>query len=426
MSALVTPDTVLQVENISKQYRLGSVGAATLRDDLARLGRCLRRMIEGAEAEHPEDRSDSIWALRDVGFNLQRGEVLGIIGKNGAGKSTLLKILSKITGPTSGCVHVQGRIASLLEVGTGFHPELSGRENIYLNGAILGMSRKEVSAKLDEIVAFSGVEKFLETPVKRYSSGMYVRLAFAVAAHLDPDILIVDEVLAVGDQEFQNKCVGKMKDVTRSGRTVIFVSHSMDVIRKLCSRAILLEKGRICADGTPTEVISTYLSRNIRQSEEFRQDADPSKKLQLNAVWLERPQQSSSAHPLYSEKILINIEYEVRERSTSGAVAIVIHTMDGINVFVTVDYDTNPALFAHRDAGRYQARAEIPACWLNPGEYYLVVTVYERIPLKVYDNVEALRFKVIDDGETPRSRFEQGNRYGVLQPYIPWTYRTMS
>ena len=255
--------TVISVENLTKCYRLGSIGGGTLRADVARWLAKLRgkedpNSIIGQE-HHARQEGQDFWALQDVSFEVKQGEILGIIGRNGAGKSTLLKILSRVTAPTSGEVKVKGRIASLLEVGTGFHPELSGRENIYLNGAILGMTKVEIKQKFDEIVDFSGVEQFLDTPVKRYSSGMYVRLAFAVAAHLEPEILIVDEVLAVGDAEFQKKCLGKMQDVAGHGRTVLFVSHNMTAVSSLCNQAILLKARKIIQTGAASEVIDKYL-----------------------------------------------------------------------------------------------------------------------------------------------------------------------
>ncbi|MBL7891470.1 MAG: ABC transporter ATP-binding protein, partial [Bacteroidia bacterium] len=248
-------DTVIKVENISKQYRLGQVGTGTLSHDLNRIWHKMRGNEDPyLKIGEVNDRTQAgsskyVWSLRDVSFDVKRGEVLGIIGKNGAGKSTLLKILSRVTQPTTGTIKTKGRIASLLEVGTGFHPELTGRENVFLNGAILGMERSEIKAKFDEIVDFSGVERYIDTPVKRYSSGMYVRLAFAVAAHLEPEILIVDEVLAVGDAEFQKKCLGKMKDVSNSGRTILFVSHNMTAVNTLCSRCLYLKNGRVKTDG---------------------------------------------------------------------------------------------------------------------------------------------------------------------------------
>ena len=257
--------TVISVENVGKQYRLGEVGTGTLSHDLNRWWHKVRGKedpyLKIGERNDRSTKGDSqyAWALRDVSFSVQQGEVLGIIGKNGAGKSTLLKVLSRVTTPTTGEIKVKGRIASLLEVGTGFHPELTGRENIYLNGAILGMRHHEIAAKFDEIVDFSGCERYVDTPVKRYSSGMYVRLAFAVAAHLEPEILIVDEVLAVGDAEFQKKCLGKMKDVAGQGRTVLFVSHNMAAVSSLCTRGILMESSQVALTGGVSEVVSRYL-----------------------------------------------------------------------------------------------------------------------------------------------------------------------
>jgi lipopolysaccharide transport system ATP-binding protein len=263
-------DTIISVENVSKYYRLGLIGGGTLRADCERWWAKMRGKPDPllkVDAQpsnlstcQPSNVNDTIWALRDVSFQVQQGEVVGIIGRNGAGKSTLLKILSRVTAPTAGQVKVKGRVASLLEVGTGFHPELTGRENIYLNGAILGMKKAEVKAKFEEIVAFAEIERFLDTPVKRYSSGMYVRLAFAVAAHLEPEILLVDEVLAVGDAAFQKKCLGKMGDVAKEGRTVLFVSHNMAAVTALCRRALLVDAGQIVRNGRSQDVVQDYLA----------------------------------------------------------------------------------------------------------------------------------------------------------------------
>ena len=256
-------DIVISVENLSKHYQLGVIGTGTFYGDLKRWWAKQRGKPDPTlridEADHGNRDGETIWALKEINFRVNQGEALGIIGRNGAGKSTLLKILSQVTVPTSGVVRAKGKIASLLEVGTGFHPELTGRENIYLNGAIMGMNRVEVKRKFEEIVDFSGVERFIDTPVKRYSSGMYVRLAFAVAAHLEPEILVVDEVLAVGDAEFQKKCLGKMSDVAAEGRTVLFVSHNMAAISAFCQRVLLLNGGRLQGSGEPAEVISSYL-----------------------------------------------------------------------------------------------------------------------------------------------------------------------
>lgn len=263
---------VISVEGVYKQYRLGQISTGTIAHDLNRWWHRIRgkedpyQKITGVNNREESAISSYVWALQDINFSVKQGEVLGLIGRNGAGKSTLLKILSKVTSPTKGNIKVRGRVASLLEVGTGFHPELTGRENIFLNGAILGMTKKEIRAKFDEIVAFSGVEKYVDTPVKRYSSGMYVRLAFAVAAHLEPEILIVDEVLAVGDADFQAKCLRKMKDVSSEGRTVLFVSHNMQAIQKLCTSAILLNKGGIQANGDVQQIIDLYFKKESNSS----------------------------------------------------------------------------------------------------------------------------------------------------------------
>ena len=264
------PLAVIQVDKLSKQYRLGEVGTGTIRHDLNRLWYKARGKEDpyrriGDENDRSLKGSDYVWALKEVSFNVNHGDIIGIIGRNGAGKSTLLKILSRTTAPTSGSVKVKGRIASLLEVGTGFNPELTGRDNIYLNGAILGMTRREIDRKFDEIVAFAGVERYVDTPVKRYSSGMYVRLAFGVAAHLEPEILVVDEVLAVGDAEFQKKALGKMQDISRGeGRTVLFVSHNMGSVNQLCNRGIVLDRGRIIFDGGTREAIQRYNLLGVR------------------------------------------------------------------------------------------------------------------------------------------------------------------
>lgn len=266
-------DVILKAENISKQYRLGVVGTGTLSHDLNRLWFKIRGKedpylkVGAINDRSAKAESDYVWALENINFEVQRGEVLGIIGKNGAGKSTLLKILSRVTSPSTGTIKTKGRIASLLEVGTGFHPELTGKENIYLNGAILGMTRSEINGKIDEIISFSGCEMYIDTPVKRYSSGMRVRLAFAVAAHLEPDILVIDEVLAVGDASFQKKAIGKMQDISvKDGRTVLFVSHNMAAVKNLCTRAVVIENGSFIFEGTADQAVDFYLTREIEKA----------------------------------------------------------------------------------------------------------------------------------------------------------------
>ena len=267
---------ILKVENLSKQYRLGTVGTGTISHDLNRFFAKIRGKedpylkIGESNDRSKKGTSEYVWALKDINFEVKRGEVLGIIGKNGAGKSTLLKILSKVTGPTTGSIKSKGRIASLLEVGTGFHPEMTGKENVFLNGAILGMTKKEIASKLEEIIEFSGCERYIDTPVKRYSSGMKVRLAFAVAAFLEPDILVVDEVLAVGDAEFQKKAIGKMQDIsTEGGRTVLFVSHNMAAVKSLCTRVVILEHGHIAFEGHTEDTVDFYLESNSANTKDF-------------------------------------------------------------------------------------------------------------------------------------------------------------
>lgn len=315
-------DTVIRVENLSKQYRLGLVGTGALAHDINRWWYRLRGKEDPyLKVGQTNDRttkgsSEYVWSLRDVDFEVKQGEVLGIIGRNGAGKSTLLKILSRVTAPTVGSVKAKGRIASLLEVGTGFHPELTGRENVYLNGAINGMTRAEISRKIEEIVDFSGCERYIDTPVKRYSSGMTVRLGFAVAAHLEPEILIVDEVLAVGDSEFQKKCIGKMQDVAGHGRTVLFVSHNMAAIHQLCSRCLFLENGRMTADDTPEIIIGHYLSTAIEN--EIHPKTGPLRLIRINQI---------------TEGILVEAEFEFPSPVKLPSLGVVIKNYLGAIVF---------------------------------------------------------------------------------------------
>jgi lipopolysaccharide transport system ATP-binding protein len=335
-------DIILKAENISKQYRLGQVGTGTLSHDLNRLWHTIRGKedpylkIGEVNDRSTKGTSDYVWALQDINFEVERGEVLGIIGKNGAGKSTLLKILSRVTAPTTGKIKFGGRVASLLEVGTGFHGEMTGRENIFLNGAILGMTKKEIASKLDEIIEFSGCERYIDTPVKRYSSGMYVRLAFAVAAFLEPEILIVDEVLAVGDAEFQKKAIGKMQDISRGqGRTVLFVSHNMAAIQNLCTRLILMNNGRIDKVGETGEVIDYYLTKfrneEVIQKLANRIDRKGSKKIQFVDYWFEN---------LKDEKI----ELLISGQAFIMKIKVINNSNDFIeNIRISVGIDDNQA-----------------------------------------------------------------------------------
>ena len=371
-------NVVLKVENISKQYRLGQLGTGTISHDLNRWFHKVRGKEDpylklGAINDRSvADGSDYVWSLKDINFEVKQGEVLGIIGKNGAGKSTLLKILSQVTAPTTGKIKVKGRIAALLEVGTGFHPELTGRENIFLNGAILGMTKSEIKSKFDEIVEFSGVAKYLDTPVKRYSSGMMVRLGFAVAAHLEPEILIVDEVLAVGDAEFQKKCLGKMKQVSGEGRTVLFVSHNMGAIQNLCQRAIWLNQGQLIIDNQTQIVINDYLSTatnfsNISLAD--RKDRQGDGKVRFTSVKFENEQ--GTVHYFYSGQkakiilffenntnqnlknfnIALGIDNQMGERITHLSTEIRGTNLDNVNYdinYVTIELNKLPFT-----AGRY-------------------------------------------------------------------------
>jgi lipopolysaccharide transport system ATP-binding protein len=379
-------DIAINVENLSKRYRIGLkeempdtlVGAMKgwLRSPLANF-RQLRRL--SYFSENGADPEDVIWALKDVSFEVKQGEVIGIIGRNGAGKSTVLKILSRITEPTSGRAVINGRVSSLLEVGTGFHPELTGRENIYLNGTVLGMTKKEIDRKFDEIVDFAGVEKFIDTPVKRYSSGMQVRLAFAVAAHLEPEILLVDEVLAVGDAAFQRKSLGKMESVSKTGRTIFFVSHNMGMINSLCERVIWLDFGHIVTDGVPDQTISSYL-KNIEDQNEVGEVQELHFTTQLDLpsqiVAVRLLDKAGNIKTTFDilEPIIIELDYIIREPTEGSHLqAVIFH--QGSWIFSSWDTDTAPERFYARKPGQYRARIELPSPLFKGGHYQLKVTI---------------------------------------------------
>ena len=321
----------LKAENISKQYRLGQVGTGTLSHDLRRFWHQARGKedpylkIGEANDRASKGESEYVWSLRDINFEIEQGDAVGIIGRNGAGKSTLLKLLSKVTKPTTGKIYTNGRIASLLEVGTGFHPEMTGRENIYLNGAILGMTRKEITRKFDEIVDFSGVERYIDTPVKRYSSGMYVRLAFAVAAHLESEILIVDEVLAVGDAEFQKKCLGKMGDVSKGeGRTVLFVSHDLNAVSQLCNNGILLNQGSMQYQGNIREVVSNYLDNDNDEATYLNGNNNKDKKMFISEIEVVKLDGSSTKQFVYDEKINLKFKICINDKIPNTSLFVTI------------------------------------------------------------------------------------------------------
>jgi lipopolysaccharide transport system ATP-binding protein len=414
---------VLQVEDLWKQYRLGIVGTGTLRDDFARFWAKARGKEDptlkiGNQNTLDTIDGDYVWALQDINFEVKQGEVLGIIGKNGAGKSTLLKILSKTTAPTKGNIKVRGKIASLLEVGTGFHPELTGRENVFLNGAILGMTKNDIRSKFDEIVAFSGVEKYIDTPVKRYSSGMYVRLAFAVAAHLEPEILIVDEVLAVGDADFQKKCLGKMKDVSGQGRTVLFVSHNMDAVHTLCNNGIYLKNGEIIYQGTAMSTVQKYLGSELSQRTKMQwTDKKPGDDVaELNYVKLIDENLNDINYVQIGEKIGIEYEYTIKKEGYQPIPNLHFFTTKGDYAFIAGE-DTKEH---HGKIGTHKAIAWLPKNLLNTQSYMVNIALSTLSPVLVHFNAqESLIFDVTEDLS------KRGNDYvhewpGIVRPKIDW------
>ena len=418
-------DIAIRVEGLGKKYHIGAVRERryrTLRDTLGeaaaapfrRAGKLLRGQATGAA-----ELDEILWALQDISFEVPRGEVVGIIGRNGAGKSTLLKILSRITEPTTGYAEIRGRVGSLLEVGTGFHPELSGRENVFLNGAILGMARSEIEQKFDEIVAFAEVEKFIDTPVKHYSTGMGLRLAFAVAAHLDPEILIVDEVLAVGDAAFQRKCLGKMDEVAHKGRTVLIVSHNMATVTELCQRAILLQDGRIVEDGDPGDVIATYLSAGETAVAQWsRADAESPKTgidVEIDSVRIISRGEVRSVIP-HNQDFSVEITYRVLEAVRDLVVLCGVANDRGTHLWTSYDTDTTDWGGRTRAPGRYTSRCEVPARLVKPGRYYL--SACSLIPeVRVIEPLgRILAFDVSPAGAT----FE-AKREGVIVPRLQWT-----
>jgi lipopolysaccharide transport system ATP-binding protein len=427
-------DLAIRVEGISKRYRIGvderrdETLVRTAARALTQPFRNLRRLVELSRFEDTrEDRDDVIWAVRDVSFDVPVGQVLGIIGRNGAGKSTLLKILTRITEPTSGRAVLRGRVSSLLEVGTGFHPELTGRDNVYLNGAVLGMSRKEIRQKFDEIVAFSGVERFINTPVKRYSTGMKVRLAFAVAAHLDPEILLIDEVLSVGDAEFQKKCLGKMDDVARGGRTVLFVSHHLAAVTRLCSRVLLLDGGRLVEDGAPHEVMSTYLTsgRGSMAEKEWRDPAEApgGEVARLRAVRVVDDVGRASGAIDISKPFRVEVEFEVME---SGHVLLpnlaLWNSEEGVLAFRAFDLDPEWRK-RPRPKGRYRTSAWIPENLLGEGLFTVDANLITQSPSVLqYAEESVVAFQVIDNptGDTARGDWG-GIITGVVRPKLEWT-----
>jgi lipopolysaccharide transport system ATP-binding protein len=419
----------IRVDNLSKSYRLGLTHAGSIRE---LVNRATRRLLRRKEAPLPHElngagprvaeRDGKFWALRDVSFEVEPGEVVGLIGHNGAGKSTLLKILSRITAPTAGRVEMRGRISSLLEVGTGFHPELTGRENVFLNGAILGMTKAEIRRKFDAIVDFAEIAQFIETPVKRYSSGMYVRLAFAVAAHLEPEILVIDEVLAVGDSTFQKKCLGKMGDVAKLGRTILFVSHNMAAVRSLCGRALWLDGGRIRSDGRSDEVVEQYLRQSAagRDDQDVQQaiaelPRDPVFRLHSLAV---RQEGSEGTDVVNGKPVEILIEYEVFKGTDGLHVYFEVRDPDGVLLFESLhngDVEGVPRV----EAGKYVSRAVIPADFLAPLQYELRFIAGINCVRGFFPRPICLTLNVESAGRVNRA-YPGYKTPGRLAPLIPW------
>ncbi len=425
------PENIISVRNLSKLYRLGeTLKHDTLRDRLADgFKNLFQKKATLTDGKKTKDSSD-FWALKDVSFDIKPGEVVGIIGRNGAGKSTLLKVLSQITEPTAGEVRIRGRVASLLEVGTGFHPELTGRENIFLNGAILGMSQAEIRKKFDEIVAFAEVEKFLDTPVKRYSSGMYVRLAFAVAAHLQPEILLVDEVLAVGDASFQRKCLGKMESVSKEGRTVFYVSHNMPSVTRLCSRAILLNKGQIVEDGPAEKIVHSYLNVGVQSwAERIWEDpatAPGSEVASLRAVRIKDEHGKLCSSFDIRKPIFMEMEFQVKQPGHKLIPNVHVFNDEGLHLFAASDtsYESQKN---SRPVGLYKAVMEIPGNLLSEGCMIISPALSTMDPVRVhFFERDAAAFTITDPMEGGSARGDYAGPYpGAFRPLLKWTCTTV-
>jgi lipopolysaccharide transport system ATP-binding protein len=404
---------VVTVDDLSKRYRIGTfLPYGRLTESIASfVRRPFRRQREETEW---------LWALAHVNLEVRNGEVLGVIGRNGAGKSTLLKILSRITEPTEGVVTLRGRVGSLLEVGTGFHPELTGRENIFLNGAILGMRQAEIRQKFDPIVEFSEIARFLDTPVKRYSSGMYIRLAFAVAAHLEPDVLLVDEVLAVGDAAFQAKCLGRMNDIAEEGRTVIFVSHNMGAVTRLCTRACWIDGGRIATDGSPVDVVAAYLASGVAANASWSLDGSSGNKgddteLTMLAASIRDGDNRQTAAVRFDQPFHVDVSYRVNEVVPNAAVLVSFTDLAGNLIFESWDTDSPRGEVSVRAPGTYRSSCIVSKTLLKPGRYWLSLAAH--IPYrKVLDRRDhVLAFDVL-----PVEGSVDTSRVGLLAPVLPW------
>lgn len=424
----------IKVENLSKAYQLGQIGTGTISRDLARWYARVRGKedpflrIGESNDQYLKSESDVVWSLKDINFEIEQGDTVGIIGRNGAGKSTLLKILSKVTAPTSGKISGKGRIASLLEVGTGFHPELSGRENIFLNGAILGMRKKEIQRKLDEIVDFAGIERYLDTPVKRYSSGMYVRLAFAVAAHLESEILIVDEVLAVGDTEFQKKCLGKMGEVSKGeGRTVLFVSHNMDSITRLCKSAMLLKNGALQSFDQSSRIIDLYLRADFGTSamrEWSTSNAPKNENVMLLSIKAHNAQNLCREYFDITEKVGITIKYQVLNSTYQLQAAFNFFNSSGLNIFDAHE-SKNPSNL--KSEGTYETTVWIPENLLSEGPIIIGTAIVTQNPFEVHlHEMDAIAFNMVDQtNNSPTRGNYSGSLPGVIRPYLNWSLKKL-
>ncbi len=422
----------IRAEHLSKKYRIGAAQQKfqygmlrdVLTDTFTAPIRWAKKMVRQSNNSQSPAEKNFIWALDDVSFDLEEGRVLGIVGRNGAGKSTLLKVLSRVTEPTIGTVSVRGRVGSLLEVGTGFHPELTGRENIFMNGAVLGMKRSEIDRKFDEIVDFSEVEQFIDTPVKRYSSGMYLRLAFAVAAHLEPEILVVDEVLAVGDAEFQRKCLGKMGDVAQQGRTVLFVSHNMSAILRLTQEAIVLKKGQLIKRAPTQEAVDFYLSSGQAETGERLWDTEdvPAMAAPFKPIALRIKDRSGKVVDTIrsTEPVTVEWEYQLDAPVTGLRVGMYLSTMRAEYVFTAFDTDDAKRFeqFGARQAGHYFSRCTIPADFFNEGRYSLGVNASSFAVRRYFMDENALSFNVDITG-APGTQWPEV-RQGPVRPRLNW------
>lgn len=429
-------DVVLKIEDLSKVYRLGELGTGTISHDLNRWWYKVRgKQDPYLKLADVNDRSkaggsDYVWSLKDINFDVKKGEVLGIIGKNGAGKSTLLKILSQITSPTTGQVKIKGRIAALLEVGTGFHQDLTGRENIFLNGAILGMTKAEIAEKLDEIIEFSGIAKYIDTPVKRYSSGMMVRLGFAVAAHLEPEILIVDEVLAVGDQEFQDKCIGKMQSVSRSGRTVLFVSHNLSAVQNLCTSCLYLKNGQIVERGPTAKVIETYLTENKNVQltgvipHDFYRIYSNGEAFFRN-ILIKDTQDSTVSKLAFNQPFKVNLELEVMKELRGVMINVNLGTTLGQPILYAVDKSGEKYISRDFSVGKHKVEILFNSKLL-PGNYSFTLGLNYLANGSTIDWVENVYFIEVDKvGLNKDENYPWDSVHGYVEPETKWNYKTL-